>query len=476
MSRNSKRATALITALALGALGAFAAAPADAATGPNLDPSALGSLTIHKYAEPEIATDLPHDGTELDPADLTGLTALDGVTFSVQRVEGIDLTTNAGWETANGLTAAAVFADTATYPLGTASSEATVGGVASFADLALGVYLVTETDPGPNDIAFAPEPFLVSIPLPDSANGWIYDVHVYPKNSLTAIEKAVDDEGATGLGSTVFWPITVEIPQLAEGQQLTSFVISDELDARLTFNSATVALSPTDTLDSGDYTISPAAATPGAMVEVTFTATGLDKLEAAQGGNAVVTLDTTVTALGDGFIKNDALVTINDSEFTSNEVQTDWGALVILKHAGADETKVLSGARFQLFRTEADAAARTSAISVSGETTFTSGADGLAVIPGLKAGAYWLVETQAPIGYTASTTPLAVTVTAGDVTLTSIDYRVSNTQAPPYMLPLTGGNGALWFAVGGGAMIVLAAGAALVLFGRRRRAEVRTDV
>lgn len=195
-------------------LSTFGGGLAQAAPG-DIDVDALGSITVHKYAEPDEATGLPHDGSELAAADLTDLTPLAGVRFSVQQVTSIDLTTTEGWAAADGLTVAQVQA--APHTLGTATELATDDtGAARFGGLPVGVYLVTETDPGANPIAAPALPFLISIPM-DIAGEWVYDLHAYPKNSLTTITKAVDDSTGIGLSSSLTWTITASVAQLPAG-------------------------------------------------------------------------------------------------------------------------------------------------------------------------------------------------------------------------------------------------------------------
>ncbi len=58
-------------------------------------------------------------------------------------------------------------------------------------------------------------PFLVSVPLtdPDNQDNWIYDVHVYPKNSIAGAEKTVTDAPDVKLGDRSTSPSPVTSPQ-----------------------------------------------------------------------------------------------------------------------------------------------------------------------------------------------------------------------------------------------------------------------
>lgn len=476
-------------AVALGTMGMVAlAAPASAAT-PNF-PDGPYSVTVHKYAQPDEATGLPNDGTEIDAGSLAGLVALDGVTYTIAEVQGIDLTTAAGWQLTEHLSVdatGAVVDDSAppnTYATAVSDTQVTAGGgIAAFTGLGLGVYLVSETDGGSNDITQLADPFLVTVPFPN-ADTWLTDVHVYPKNPVTDITKVVDDSGAHGLGDVVVWPITAVVPNIPAEQSLDSFEITDELDTRLAFQSATVTLTAADgttdvPLAAGDYTLGDA----GQNVALEFTPDGIAKLAANQGGTVTLTINTTVEAVGDGTITNTGVLFVNDSDhdhgFESETPKTTWGSINLLKTDAGDPGNPLEGAEFQVYLTEADAAAGTNPVSVGGQTTFTSGANGLVTIEGLKAqengeGAnltYYVVETQAPAGYTiavdfsAAESGQAITVVPG--TTTNATVTVENPQVPPFELPLTGSSGTALFMVGGLALIALAIGAAIVI-GRRK--------
>ncbi|WP_347755740.1 SpaH/EbpB family LPXTG-anchored major pilin [Agrococcus sp. ProA11] len=476
MASTKKSLTARIVAgFGAAAIATFAvlggALPASAAPD-NIKIDELGSITVHKFVEPAVATGLANDGSVVDT---TGLTALEGVEFTVERVTNIDLSTTAGWMAAEALTPATT---TAANLALVGAVETNAAGVAEFEDLPIGVYLVTETATGPNQIAVKAAPFLVSVPLPLN-NTWLYDVNVYPKNSITSIDKTVDDSSAYGLGDEVSWTITADVPEVATAADLASFVISDSLDARLGYVSATVTGTGV-TLVPADYTL----VQDGQDVTVTFTPAGLAKLAAANAASITVeivtTVDEIVTAvdgLESGIINNTANLAVNGGSFDSSVVSTEWGTIAILKYEAREDsddmTGVLQGAEFQVFASEAEALALTNPIEVDGEDTFTSGENGIAFVPGLRADVeYWIVEIKAPVGYEVSPTPIpAYTVTAGDVEATTVDVRVANSQVPAYALPVTGGSGQAAFMIGGAGLLLGALGFMLI---RRRKAQADT--
>ncbi|WP_324649604.1 SpaH/EbpB family LPXTG-anchored major pilin [Georgenia sp. H159] len=452
--RLARWAVAAAGALTLGLLGV--AAPATATGGPNLETDASGSITVHKFAEPAAPTGLPHDGS---PVDTTGLTALEGVTFTVQRVTTIDLATNLGWDAAAGLTAGDVLDAPADYPLDAGTNLATdAAGTAAFTGLPIGVYLVAETGVGDNPVAVKAEPFLVSVPLPTADNTWLYDVHVYPKNSVTGIAKDVSDAEAYGLGDIVTWKVSVDVPELAAGKTFTEFRIVDDLDPRLELRGTTVRLGDTTLTEDVEYTVTE----DGSAASVVLTADGRDLLLAeGQGGTVTVELTTAVIEIGDGIITNDAEVHVNEFTGTTNTVDTRWGGLEIVKVGKAgDVTSHLQGAEFQVFRTAAAAEDASGPVAVNGETTFTTEEDGRILIEGLKAGTYWIVETKAPVGYVGTTDPIEVTVTAGSLA-EAASYEVLNSQRAAFDLPLTGAAGTVLFSMAGLGLIAVAIGAAM---------------
>lgn len=465
-----RRLAAALGALALAMLGVTAVSAPAAAAGPNLDPETTGSLTIHKFESPEVDPELPHNGTVVDT---TGLTPLNGVSFTVTRVTDIDLSTNDGWDQAKALSeSVAAGGGLAGHTTAVVGTQATVDGATVFADLPMGVYYVEETGPGAHPIVAAVEPFIVTIPLPttvDEDPTWLYDVHVYPKNALGETEKTVDDSGAVGLGDTVSFAIDSAIPSFFGTEELTSYRVVDELDTRLGYVSGSAMVTATDSggadvgLDAGDYTVTEPDSATGGTLEVVFTEQGLAKLAAAPGGTVHVAFDTTVESIGDGTITNDAQTFINDHEVDSNTVETLWGAVKIFKYDAATQGG-LAGAVFEVYL----AATGGTPVEVDGETQFTTDADGYVVIPGLKAGTYYLEEVVAPDRYLPTEGRIEVVVTAGSVQ-EAVLVRVANEKIPDMALPVTGGDGAAAFTTAGLALLLIAMGAGFVAARRRVR-------
>lgn len=457
-----------ISSAAFADQGANGTPPGEAAEG------TTGTLTVHKYAGSVTDPALPNNGTVQTP----DRPVLAGIEFTVCQVDNIDLTTSAGWSAAEDVTV-----DNATCETGEPRRIPTdVDGVANFTSLPIGLYLVEETNT-PADVTPA-APFLVSVPYPSTSGtgdaqttNWLWTVHVYPKNSLEGSgEKTVADPATNGLGSTVPWQIkTRPIGSFNDGQPLTAYTVKDSLDVRLTYvaNSAKVyVVSPTgnSTLLSENYSLA-APTTGGGEMIVTFDVNYVNGLPA--GTTFKITFDTTVTAIGNGTIENSSTEYVNNvaEGYTPNTVSTDWGAAKLLKHAKDNTAQGLSGAKFEVYNSSNGACSELgSKITVNDATEFISDSSGVVDIPGLYVGknsetpsrVYCVVETQAPAGYVLDRSPKAITVTPGVVAGETYTLPIPNTPTEGPNLPLTGANGQLLALIGGGSLVLLAAGTALV--------------
>lgn len=495
VSTNKKLGLWRTTAVALaGAVVAmsFAVAPASAATvNPGtIDGTQKGSITVHKFQRPSTMPTLPNNGTQVDT---TGLTALPGVTFQIQKVSTIDLTTNIGWQSANTLSGkfdpanAAGSITAAGFTLATPGTTQVTdsAGTAAFPNLGLGLYLVTETGYPAGVTPSAP--FLVSVPLtdPTNNNAWLYNVHVYPKNSITGATKTVQDSPAIKLGDPVNWTITGDIPTDAV---IDGYKITDKLDTKLTYVPvAAVTLVDGTVLTAGtDYNVTYDSATN--TVSVVFTPAGRLVLVAHNKTKVQVVIKTTVNTIGE--IANTALVYPNNAAIIGTPgtpgpivtppVITKWGNITIQK-VKADGTTALAGASFSVYANQADATAGTNPINLGGTTVFTVDINGQLTISGLrysdwadgaallstdpKFRTYYLVETKAPAGFELLAAPISFLVNSA-TTAVGVDLTVKNVPSNAgFQLPFTGGPGTTLLY---GAGVLLLAGAGLLLVRNRR--------
>ncbi|SFS08377.1 LPXTG-motif cell wall anchor domain-containing protein/fimbrial isopeptide formation D2 domain-containing protein [Agrococcus baldri] len=467
-------AVALATATALGG-----ALPASAATPPNVDTAMQdqAELTIHKFAEPVVPLATESNGLPAAAGVLDGLTALDNVVFTATLVPGTDLTTAAGWALADTIAEQddpVAYADGLVDSLPATRSGMTVDGQIHWKGLRLGVYLVEEATSLTDNITRASEPFLVSLPMANpNDDTWLYSVHVYPKNSVAAITKDVDETGAHELGETVRWTIDVSVPEMPSGEMISTFIVTDQLDSRLRYQSATpratemVAGVVTDVaLASSHFKTTHA----DGLVTVEFTEAGRGVLSGLNEGHVYVDVVTAVTRLEadapdqHGIIENVGSVRIDDAVIASDPVETRWGILTIHKAETDNSGSALEGAVFELYTVNPALAENAAAAPIE---TLTTGAAGNIMFPGLLEGTYWVKETVAPLGYQLPVDPVTeVSVVAGNAA--GVTVIVENTKVPAYELPITGGTGQAAFMIGGFGLLAGALGFMLV---RRRKAK-----
>ncbi|MFT8356533.1 MAG: SpaH/EbpB family LPXTG-anchored major pilin [Bifidobacterium aquikefiri] len=450
---------------AVGAFGFVSTANATEANTGNLNPNTKGTVTIHKYSESvnKGSAASGHEDASQVPA---GAQPLANVVFTAYQITNIDLMTNAGWDAAATLapgsftvdtTAKTLTAGAASYTLGTGTAlpATNSSGLAVSPSLSLGAYVFVETIPDGSNIVSS-QPFVVTVPLPDSDGSWNYNIHVYPKNSITALSKDVNDANAYKVGDTIAWPIKLSLPYLPSGKSFDTVEVYDTLDDALTYSGVVVTQGATTFVQGTDYTVVQA----GQKVTVTFTPVGRAKL--TQGTDVTFTLSTTVNsslaADADGIIYNQAFANVNDGKnIPSNKPHSDWGWLTLEKYAEGKSEKSLAGAKFDVKNAAGDVV-----------TALTTDADGNAGPIALKVGNYTLVETAAPAGYELSTDPIAVTIVAGGKSSAKV-VKIANKQKPPVKLPLSGGTGTVIFTITG--LTLVGAATALTIRSRRKVAQ-----
>lgn len=225
----------LSTALAL-SLCAMPAMAADGSTGtpttPNTSTSTikkdqLGSITIYKRAL-EKKSD---EGTDGDGETMTAPgTALKDTGFTLYQVmtttQLVDYYVGLSTGAAAEVTVGSCFennthtADNLTETIkknqkGTEQFTDASEGKVVFNNLPVGLYLVIETT-SPAAVTQKVEPFLVSIPMTrigDTAAGeqWLYDVTVYPKNSIAKGNVTLEKRGVTGANDVSLQGVTFEL-------------------------------------------------------------------------------------------------------------------------------------------------------------------------------------------------------------------------------------------------------------------------
>lgn len=515
--KNRRRALRGASALVAGALVALGFSAAASAATPSTIEQSTGELIIHKYEQPAESLNLKNDGTEVTvPASAKPLA---GAEFTIQQLvtPKYDLSTNAGWD-ALGALGGDISKVTSSELSTTKIAPITTGadGIADFAGIPVGAYLVTETLAPMGATAVAP--FLVTVPITNPADptGWLYTVNVYPKDSMVNMPtKTVNDANATKIGDNVTWTILGDIPtpKDTDGSALPidGYGVKDVLDMRLKYGSVVVSTtgSAGTTLTAGtDYTVTAEPATKAdtdnttsQTVMVKLTASGLTKIAAAKAADATAQVKVALTTLvsGNGAIPNSAMVYPNAASFDiqpgepggpvptdpENPAITKFGNVTIAK-VDAGNSDPVAGAVFSIYASQSDAESQTSPIALAGNTTFTTDASGLATFTGLHQSGwyngaavdstdanykyYWIVEVQAPSGYELLSKPVQVAV--GDDN-TTVDYTVKDSKPNGgFQLPFTGSALGAGLFYGGGAAVLLAIAAILVARSRRKSVEI----
>jgi len=520
-----RRAAAAAGVLTLAFLGlAPSAVATETPNYGNIKTDATGSLNIHKHLTGG-GKDIGNPTGTPQNADSKGA-PVQGVVFTAYPITDINLKDPAGWDTISDLSKAGVPDSACTNPaaptlgahkFGTpkVSPATTKEGLATITGMPVQAYLVCETTT-PGDIVQKAKPFVVTIPFPNTTNGgegkWLYDVHAYPKNQKIEIDKSISDQtvNGVGLGSRVTFPVSTTIPSLDADTNFTYFYLRDQLDSRLTDGKVDKVTLGADTLaENTDYVQS----NTGGLVVVSFTRAGLAKLKANPNKKVEAIFSGTVSAIGDGTIKNKATL-VQDTHYgaippneppstpptepnnppTSPEVSTDWGNAQLLKfdaNSGAAKTGI-KGAKFKVYNaTEpyaADCSAATKsgdAITVNNKTEFVSDDAGLVAIDGLYVGdsvgsagqgsqgatkrCYVVEEVEAPAGYVLpQKTTTGISVSKGTLAAATYSAEIANNKQPVPQLPLTGANGQLLMTIGGISLGLIAIGSTMVIRSRKR--------
>lgn len=222
MKRMKKILTGLLTlamTLSMMTMTAFAAdtgSTGATTTKPTIDTSKEVSLTIHKY---EYNGNLKPDGTgsTMDVNNVpTGAKPLSGVQFTIWKVAKLDsyygkdgaaLPKVEDFElTGKGADAKLKIKTTGEVVTGKISGKTDTDGVIIFdkTKVSQGLYYVSETD-APANVTTKTGPFLVSLPMTNAeGDGWIYDVHVFPKNGTTYGGVTLVKQGKEGTKEAVY--------------------------------------------------------------------------------------------------------------------------------------------------------------------------------------------------------------------------------------------------------------------------------
>lgn len=520
-----KLGTAMITALMLVSTLATSAAAANPDGVTSLpDNSSERKVTIHKYA-PSADGDLEGDGTEITDGSLNDRTPLGNVEFEIWSVPD-------NQETSEAPTAAEIAAITTgnTPVIVTTDADGVTShrfGAGTSKD---GKYLIIEKDNPAVATDGKSDPFYLSVPLTNpEGNGWLYDIHVYPKNNVkegpkvnkdvTEIDKKSD---TADMDEDVQWIIRGEIPEdlyykSTDGKDTDVYAqkysLTDVLDTALSYVAGSVEVKVADktgtekatALTKGaDYTLTEPTKTKGGTLKVELTDAGKKRVmellgtwEAGAEIRVYFKANINNSAILGTEIPNNVVLDYKNSvgkEFAPTDVPEDnrpevhTGGTSIYKVDGKTNAK-LPGAKFKVAReaTEAEKTDNTVqkyTITVGGNdlqvvyvdfynsttaTTrieeVTTDASGKAIIRGLAYGQYYFVETQAPDGYNLLSEPRPVTI---DENSHKDEKVVTVANNKGFTLPKTGGIGTILFTATGIAVLAAAFGLIVVSLKKRK--------
>lgn len=476
----SLRVLALGLSLALAMIGLFTWAPlghAAPSTDTVVNPNKKGSITVHSIAGEPISS-VTSDGTE---KTLSSAKPLNGSIFKLTK-SNIDVSTLSGMKQAKSVTVTSGFTTDSTFAEKTCTT--TGNGACKFDQLLPGVYKLEQTTaPAGHQTAI---PAIVILPLTNpQGTGFIYDIHVYPKNSeLGKITKVDTTPKGTFLkeGAQMTFKITVPVPK-HDGNQFESFTITDtpkkgfEVDTNLV-DSMKVG----DTkLEAADYSVS--MASNGKDAVITFTSSsGLSKIQSAAANTLIeVNVKGKVKNIAtDGAVQNGASYTYKfkdgkgggtgTTEGDKDEPNVTFGYVKIKNVDGSD---ALTGGAFTVGKCNA---AGTDIVSGDGnvvKTGATTSDDKIGPIGPLTGAKLCVKQTKAPDTYALNSSATAVDFGAEQIknatSTNPMEITVTNTKASDFLskLPLTGGPGVIAFLVGG-ALLLIAAVATMV---RKRRQD-----
>lgn len=330
----------------------------------------------------------------------------------------------------------------------------------------------------------------------------IDDVTFNAKHKEATIEKTADKTSVTK-GEKVKYTITVDIPTYGAEAIDKSFYVSDLLPDGLTLDTKSISavIKDTETPTTSTTVIADAyTLDTSANTNYTFKFS-VDKTQYAaswsdKGGKKLIITysakfnDDNTTEVN---VKETNTATFNYSNYPyvsgSNEektskVEVNTFAIKIDKHVTGDESKKLANAKFDLYRTATQAeinAGTASDITYNNATVkailLENGSltdeNGVATFEKYEANGtnydYYLVETKAPAGYNILGKAVKVNFTDADVEATHGIYTVEVENSSGLTLPITGGEGIVFFSVIG---IVFMGGAVfLFVISRKKKSK-----
>ncbi|WP_353065550.1 SpaH/EbpB family LPXTG-anchored major pilin [Arcanobacterium hippocoleae] len=465
----------------------------------NIKDSQTGEIVIHKYQNP-VWQGKKADGKEVVKDQIPqGAIALQDVEFTIKQVQDIDLTKPEGWAEAkkyfnniDGIEPQKL--------VDPKVQKTSANGEARFSNLALGLYLVEETDftkAKANGelvkVTKGVNKFLVAVPYP--SDEWLYTVHVYPKNAVNKDgEKIAQYAKNFKVGDELPWKVTLPIPALADGAtEYTQFGMYDVFEAYLQYLAVKDVKVDDVPLDPQDYAVDDQVVRKDNKKAIHFslTKTGLAKIK--NKNNVTLIVNTKVTEIPENKIVENNFYPQTPTYDPYNNPGGEPGTPppptpgdkvyygdIIGRKVDASNQKPLKDAVFAVYATREDAQnnqneIKTATSNEKGKFTFDNlriDSEKAPLQNGMK---YYVKEKTAPAGYVLSDEIHEVTLTRtanhGTVGYTPVPsdmHDITNTKVTGPNLPLTGAQGKILLTIAGIAVLAFAGGVQIVSARRKR--------
>lgn len=372
----------------------------------------------------------------------------------------------------------------------------------TFAGLRMGQYIVLASSN--TDATKIYYPVAINVLPKKQGGGLVLDQtkEANMKSSPVDIKKQVNDH-SVGVGDTVEYKLSSDIPVYPENVTDIHYVIGDKLSAGLTIDTSSIKVYNNDessTLSPGTDYILNTSSTEKATFTVAVQKSYLTqhagekihvKYSAKVNKNAVVSSDN---------LKNNAYLEFNSDPFNTNNfatipVEEKVYTYSIEFNKKNEDSELLENAEFTLtkdgqnlsFDKNSDGE-YTLSDTQSGTATMLTSSNGKFVLKGLDEGSYILTEKKSPDGYilpNGSATIILVANENGqslDADQTKVEgsytiqnsttsglkftFDVVNNKAGDFNLPVTGGMGTMVFTVVG--VLVMVGGILLFLYNKKK--------
>ena len=308
---------------------------------------------------------------------------------------------------------------------------------------------------------------------------------IEPKHEQPTVNKQIHDgenyvtENSVNIGDTVNFETTINVKKGAK-----NYVLHDQMSSGLTFGTIheiydNISDSNIKFKPNQDYSIKTEGLTDGCTFELTFKQDYFDRINQ----DAQITIMYFATVNENAPIKtameNKTWLTYGEAQKTDEKITKTYSfGIPVFKYTGTDTP--LKDAKF-ILSTDENCTESTKTLkftkngegkyrydSTNGKTELVSLTDGMINIEGIKAGTYYLKETEAPKGYNLLNKIQKIEILKdGSIKLNGVEntgkVRVQNNSGS--LLPSTGGMGTTLIYLIGGALVL---GSGFVLVNKKR--------